>query len=470
MLDSILKTESGFRAQQDTGFVDDLRYNLGELKRKMEDMKSNGTLKYDYVIANSVYRETMDNVATILLKRFGINFRVLSNVFFSDIGTFVTPPPRYGIYDDDASRKLLKNIDNIKTLTSSGKFYEYESNMNNVDSDFKKSVKALDEKFRTDNIFIDFEKGRVNNLPENYVVYIIWNPMLLCGYDDLESTIDELISAFIHEVGHTIDMLVRTVSTTKHIVDIMDTIKTEVDVRGNSLAKGLKIAYKNITGKDTESQGVLNIGIELTDSINKPYGYDGGAVSIKSKERMADSFAAKFGLGESLASFELKRAKYYGIPKANSSVLANTLIISSIYSTVLGIISSTLLPVGVGVAVGYYFSYLLVSGLITIMLNNSTENTYDDPKRRIIKLKQDLIKQLKVIKKDKNTDISSIKKRIENEIEGIDNLLEYFNKNKKEVTRVITDVKKASSKGRISFNYLMDDLIDNDLHYLVEKI
>lgn len=470
MLGSILKTESGFRSQQDTGFVDDLRYNLGELKRKMEDMKGNGTLKYEYIIANSVYRETMDNISDILLKRFGINFRILSNLYFSDVGTFVTPPPRYGIYDDDASRKLLKNIDKIKTLTSAGKYYDYESNMDNVDSDFKKSVKALDEKFRTDNVYIDFEKGRVNNLPENYIVYIIWNPLLLCGYDDLETTVDELIATFLHEVGHTIDMLVRTISTTKHIVDLMDTIRTEVDVRGNSMAKGLKIAYKNITGKDTESQGVLNIGIELTNHIHEAYGYDAGSVSIKSKERMADAFVAKFGLTESLASFELKRAKYFGVPKSNSSVLAKTLIISSIYSIIFGIISSTMLPIGAVFATGFYFSYLLLIGLIRIMFNTSGEKEYDDPKRRIIKLKQDLIKQLKVIKKDKNTDISAIKKRIEGEIEGIDNLLEYFNKNKKEVNKVITDIKKASSKGRISFNYLVDDLIDNDLHYLVEKI
>lgn len=462
MLSSIKKESA--HTQTDVGFISDLSDELNGIRGNMLELVDSGFFNYSVVTLAPWYKQHCENINKILKKRFGVNFRLVTSEYGADLATLTTPPPRFNIYKGDTIANILKSYGDVsKVAVDPESVKSRHADADIIDLVYVKSVRALDDKLKSENIYIDYNEAKIYNLPDNYVVYIIWNPLLLLKFKNVELSLRNIISGLIHEIGHTFDMLDNSFRTTRCMVDVMDSVKTEVDLRGGSPLDGIRIAYDNITGESSKGMNIANLVMTLVNHTKSYYGYDRGSYGNKSSERMADAFAAQFGLAGDLAEY-LKIMDEAGV-SIDTTTPDSVMVLQNI-----GLI--TVLCSVLPVSIGLLLTIPLYTIYITLLGNKNPYNgrVYDDPRRRLIKLKQNLIQQLKTVAKDKNTNISSIKERLKDEIANIDELIKMLNTNKKLVATVADRFKKHVHGDRISVNYLMDDLINNDLHYLVEKI
>lgn len=461
MFNDFLKVESAY-TQKDIGFIDELIVELRGMREHITTLADANSLSYQVVINTMWYKKHTENINKILKTRFGITYKMVSNEYSTDMGTLVVPPPRYNIYKGDELAEMYKlNKSLSEKEVDVSKINDYDRDYRDMDISYIKSMKALDEKLRTDNVYIDYNEAKIYNLPDNYLVYLLWNPMLLSKMSGVEFTLRSIVFGIVHEVGHTFDTLDTSFRSARCMVDVMDSIKSEVDLKGGKRIDGVRLAYENITGEESDGKKILTMVMGIMTHAKSDYGYDKGKFSIKSGERMADGFANQFGLGPDYVDFVNTYKEITGsLPSMGNNSRATMVAVA--FSTWMILI----LP-GVWAILGIY---VMVITVLSAQMRNEGADVYDDPRRRLIKLKQNLIQQLKNISKDKNSNIKSMKDRIKNDIEAIEQALQLLNEDKGACSNASKAFKKASSGERVSLNYLIDDLMNNDLHYLVEKI
>lgn len=273
-------------------------------------------------------------------------------------------------------------------------------------------------------------------------------------------TVAESVALLLHEIGHLFvyfEMLARysrtnyilaegikrlTATTTveqriillNEIEDCYDTIipekdKLTIDIKGKDIYTAVILSAASV-----ESEHELGINI-----------YDSRAY-----EQLADNYAARMGYGRSLAQMLYKCNKLsVGIKPQSPLVSLLTVLLIMFMS----------MPLGTAI--------VAIIGLI-VLRSNPLERTYDPPKKRILKIKHQIIDALK------EHNISAIRKEeLLNDLKTIDTL---YNETDDSSVGIIEYLyKKVLPKGRrqdslIKMEEELENLYNNDLFAVAAKL
>ena len=239
-----------------------------------------------------------------------------------------------------------------------------------------------------------------------------------------------------------------------------------------------KLGGPTVTGSN------IHLLATLYDKFTGYYGDDkNGEISRLSSEQQADLFVNRFGLGSALGTALTKHGvwvRYFDTKLENNWELGVwaatiTMILTTINATATSFAFSGLL-----IAVGAGFGWgLIIIGVLTAYLRKANnyfkkESIYELNQFRLLRLKQDNIRQLRLL--DKKADKELVKKIMTN-IEEIDARIKYI-LSTSEALKKNSYLRKVLIEGQIDkdtkslldMNDLVYDLMENDLHVKYRKI
>lgn len=413
-------------------------------------------------------------IDSLTSNRFGINFKHLATNS-NNYGVLTTPPINYNVLNNDAEMKYHDAKEWIKIFdvgTSS------KDNLDNVDSDkdfvkivsnWANSFKSLDDQLKESTIVIDNKKAKIHGLPKTYNIAILGDLVFLIR--DIKLNSKELVAVLLHEVGHAythIEYSYRTVNSTMVLVD---TIKDTMLKSNGGLKKALKLGYekafneKMVSKSDTEVEAVINIANKYLNStryISKQYH------SYTDSEQIADQFSSRFGLGNELATGLTKMIGYNTELRKLNCITLSLLPVAIIFSIAA---MSLLLGVAylvIGVIVVYIFELIgdIIDSIATAG-GSKRAVTYDDNKRRIIRIRNELVRTIRLVDVDKKT----MTLLIEN-VEEINKLLNTIPDDKVGIIdsffRRLSGVSDEAINSKL-LEQMLEDVGENSLHIMSQK-
>ena len=285
---------------------------------------------------------------------------------------------------------------------------------------FSKNMKQALKDKRLQDLSVDLDRARVNNLPKEYVgtIFIDFKSMHNLGLTNREA-----VAILLHEVGHNFTSIETTYRTVLNSTIILDSIIESVKsgkAPGTGLIKGYEKLYKEKVPPDTPLDKVFMSILEIENKKIKIGAEQDMNYTIDS-ERVADLFASRMGYAVEIVSAlnkigpSIGNSFLYFIHAKLSVVTGMSLwaiigygICHLLGLTIFGLWSAILLP----------FVYVIFKEGKT-EYDDNTQLTYDGYYNRFLKMKLDMIR---VIRTDSNLDMK-YKKRILDNLETLDNLL-----------------------------------------------
>jgi len=457
---SVLTTEA-IHTQDDVVFVD-------KMLSVLDAMRS-------YVVANNIvdnFKPTNDvefikivtNLNHILTNRFGVKINLLASSN-SVLSTNTIFPPEYNVLLGDASvyyQWLSKKYKDAKV--EKGAIHDTEKEQEKMYNKIYNSFKSLKSKMETSNVFVDLKNAKIYNAPENMFIFINYMPGMLfsekIGLDNRE-----ILSAILHEVGHNITSIYNSFKHITNTTVVLDAMHETINVRNGSPLDGIKLSYKNLTGKELKSKTVINAAVALK-SVYSGVGVNGDDNLVSTStdaEILADQFAARFLLGDALVS---------GLLKLGSHSRPNT----QVESFMLYIHENALLTVMISIAVWpvavmmpFYIFGLLVNSVSDLKQYNKTGRVYPDFTKRMLRIKQDSVRQIRLLK-DNPSNKATIDKLVE-VVDSININLDMFKDNKSLTTKIVESFQYSKDdENLLAFNDTIINLMENDLHHISAKI
>lgn len=289
---------------------------------------------------------------------------------------------------------------------------------------------------------------------------IVFNMFYSTGvvYDILGFTVDEVVAFFLHELGHAFDMFMHLgeyVWLNYFLTEGIEVLqgkkpnKYKVEVLDDAwLTKNipdeLKDDFTNNRTEDTIRRAIMT----TYKLAPRHHLTENGLASKLRDEQMADNFATRLGYGRALVTALDRMNKYY----SNSTER----LYSSWWAQGLKLMLMTV--------------YAPLTALMIAMYNPLDDrdwNTrYDTPNERMLKVRRDLIQQLKVVKRfaDGQTLID--------DIEVIDNVLKDYNKDRDVFDMAVTFFRPALRKQQQNLKAEQDLelLMNNDLFLSAFKL
>lgn len=404
-------------------------------------------LEDDEIYKNRVVYQNLKSIDALLKERFGINF---THSYLEGVGyaCLPVPPKAYNILNRDIRKNykilvselgklektdpaLYRNADNADLLTENDDELRYVG----VYKKFKQSFDKIEETMNTKGIVIDRERAKVIGLPGDYEIILgidisdfVW---------DYSIQPQELTAILLHEVGHAFTHLeysYRAIATTSVMTD---TILENISTKNRSPKEAIKIAYERATGekinsKDLEGINPISTVIYLTEKFTR-YITGHNVHSYTDSEQLADQFAVRFGQGNYLASALAKFGKdvemVFGaggihsvnvggnsvamLPMVGTIIFVDLLILLILICIALplGFLFVLLAPIILFAAISVIFAIIyrvLFSGQSAV-----ERETYDENRRRLERIRNDMIRQLRTSKLPKKT-IDNLVSLIEN--------------------------------------------------------
>jgi len=476
--DQILSTEM-IEPQHNDYILPALRQ---EFKSIIDGIRDHTLINSDAIFKNKTTYANITNIDTIITERFGISFKHVANTN-NNYGIWTTPPSNYNILYKNIEDDYNNSKDYIKTLNKqdSGyktveqiKYAKYDTN--DMLFNWIKSVKALDKTLNTSNVTIDYKQARIIGLPTDYKVFILGDIYSLIVNMKLDE--NELTAILLHEIGHafnTIEYAYRSVNNTSVL---LDSLQTNISKKNKSFKDSLVLAYEHTynekLSKDTIDSKLALIHI-LGKHIDKNTAMNNVPHGNTDNEQLADQFTARFGEYNSLSTaLEKVYLEFDNNPfEYKYSNVLILFILPMLYFSIIvilltGLLSAGLLFIGgytLTVSITYLLQSILTSG------NMSTGDTYDDTIRRIIRIKNDMVRQLRIYGKsmDKN-DIDNILANITR----VDKVIETIPK-MDNTTFIDRFIRNYTSSGKQAVRLklteqLIEDLTENDLHIATYKL
>lgn len=265
---------------------------------------------------------------------------------------------------------------------------------------------------------VDFETGKVSGVFSKLSSEVWITKGAISGYGQIKLTSAEVAAMVIHEIGHIITYFATLGQTfrTAYILDgfVRETLKVNDKESRNKLMRefetetGVTISDKVRVGESDNAGSITTVVLsDIIESSRSQYGttlYD-----MRSWEALSDQYAARMGCSADLAT---ALDKLYGIyePMYYRGTFKYLMVeIGKFLGLFILITANALLLNIIGLVV--IFCYLSAS---------PHEREYDNPHERLVKLRNELIAQLK----DKNlnkersasllADIESINRVLEN--------------------------------------------------------
>lgn len=451
-------------------------YIIKSLSNQFLDLINSGCKSNDDFFSNSKTKATINNIDNFIYERFGIRVKHIKSKGIPYACYPVAP---------NHTNVLNREIESESRIMEQ-QLRNYESTYGKIDESkvakdayedihiiYKRLLtnrKALTEYLKSDSIYIDLRKAKVSNLPSDYLVYILADFHMLINIHKLNEF--EMIAVLLHEMGHVFTHLeysYRVANTTQVLVD---TVKDVVMKQNNSTKENLRLVYEratktkvspefekmnNMTAAIYVGKGIINRTISAQDH------------SYTDSEQLADQFASKFGMGGYLVT---------ALDKLHGLDTPLTFMKSLWYVTQGEVYTFVIIGVILGcftMGAGLLFIPLALALHATMLAwitlfrkSNASEETlsegmtYDDIKRRFVRNKNELVRQLALAKlpKELETEIVNGIKTIEKSMAKVpdahNGIIDKF-------FLLVSDDKKFIVNSKRT-EQVLEDIISNDVH------
>jgi len=479
--DSVLSTEN-IKVQKDVTIVKILANHF----RIIQDAVIDAQGKTSKVFKRRDVRLALANIDKAVSSRFGLTIRTVLSKYIS-MSVQTTTPGVDNILAGNVSQKYADVTATLKDKQAS----KDKINADNIDSASvrwldtlkvaKQSVDAIDKKLETGNIVIDLENAKVHGYPDSAITIIYTNPVALFGLYKL--SVNEVVAAYIHEIGHAFTHLEYSHRSVRQTSMLIESIIAEAN-KGKSPLDAIKLSYKKTfdDNKLDDANNIVSAVVGLTSVYVSPSdNFGNNTYSNKDSERLADQFAVRFGIGTDLSS---ALAKAYNHNDSSGSVAIYSyggFLLKMYLASVL--LTICIPPIGLlflGVTVGFsaflvtyivmaYVLYVVFS-MLTAMFERGidTNNKYDNPKRRLLRIKNELVRQLRAdnVSKDVTAGIMASVTTILGLLNNLDDKDESFMH-----TVVSTFFSYGNDQNSMrDLDNMTEDLMNNDIHVMANKI
>lgn len=479
-----LSTET-IKLQRDVTIVKTLESHFEQIVTAINnsDYKSKKKLTSD---ETRTIKIALAKIDVAVKKRFGIAVRTVYSKF-NLLGIQTTPPKTNNILAGDVRSNYDTISEQLKMIQSGdtpldGKDIDAATDSwVSVLTAFKQSVDAMDHKLGTEGVTVDLTDAKIYGYPEKAIAVVLINPAELASTYGLHA--DEITAAYIHEIGHAFTHIEYSHRTVKQTSMLIESIVNEVN-SGKSTVDAIKLSYGKVFNDDKldNSKTVVSAVVGLSGKyISDLPSMGGNTYSSKDSERLADQFAARFGVGKELGT---GLAKLYAVDKTVLSDEVSNIGITLMAGWVISVIVAMLLP-----ALGLFSMILLgiitaeltamaIVGFVVYVLYNTivalfnggidTGFPYDSPKRRLLRIKNDVVRQIRSYDVDKVT-MSGMIASVDTLLLAADGLSDY---NENLIHRVIGSFFSYSTEQNEmrDIDNMVDDLSNNDLHVMSAKI
>lgn len=240
---------------------------------------------------------------------------------------------------------------------------------------------------------VDFEKGKVAGVFTQMTSDIYITRGAFFGYNSLVLTPGEICAMIIHEVGHVMTYFATLGQTfrTAFILDgfvrsTLNTLEPEVRIK---LMKdfedqtGVPLSDKKLIEESDQPGTITTVVLsDIVDASRSQYGttlYD-----LRSWESLSDQYAARMGCAGELASAMDKLYQIYEPMYFRSTFRYLMVEVAKVLGMLIAVMASALTLNIVGFVI-----------IFTFMSASPHEREYDNPHERLVKLRNDLIHQLK---------------------------------------------------------------------------
>jgi len=446
---------------------------------------SDNDLEAGKAFRNRAVRTAYAVIDSALSKRFGMNFRSVEDLQ-NVLGIQTTPPKAFNVLSGD----VINNYKYINQFITKSK-----NNIESEDIDVKKanwtkilkvylqSINAVDKALQTNGITVDLANAKVYGYPTEATVVILTNPVKLIKKAELNAA--ELTAAYLHEVGHAFSHLEYSYRTIQNTTMLIESLLDEVR-KDTPTLEAIKLSYAKTFDDDkiSKSTSVVTAAVGVTSKyFDDVKSFGGNTYASKDSERVADQFAARFGLGAELMS---------GVDKIHTNLKIDLNLVNAIgtgagvifVTYVASLIIGVFLPaIGLGLGTlmaavaGGALYFIIMTFIVYVLLNTvaavlsrgiNTEIPYDSSARRILRIKNELVRQLRTMDLDKQAT-----KAILLNIDTLAAAASVANAdNENGVYRLVGKLFKYSDDQNEmrSLDDVVNDLMNNDLHVAATKI
>jgi len=470
----IVKTLNGYF----TDIRDEIFDNNGIITHKIKRGKAG---------KNRNIRVALARIDAAVSKRFGITTKSLDNSK-TPMAVQTTPPNVVTTLSGDVPKRHAAISEYLKE-------HGTDTNVEHKDIDArtadwltilkagKTSIDAIDRQLEASSITVDLVNAKIYGYPKSATTVVVMDLVWL--FDTAKLTPEEVTACFLHEIGHEFTHLEYSYNSVKNLRILVDSLISEVGNNGRAPLDALKISYGKITDDgdldDTKTipTAVLGITSKFLDSARL---YGGNTYAGKDSERLADQFAVRFGVGnelttaldkftdiaagKTLGSFIVSMGKPVLVWWVLTTVMFILCPVIGLMTILLGAV--VLSAIGYIALVGYIF-YVLASAIGGLLDRGiDTNMPYDSPKRRVLRMRNELIRQIRNdgLGKDAETGMlasldlmESVAVKLSDHDEGV-----YY--------RIIGKFFSYSSDQNElrSIDNAIDDLTNNELHVAAAKL
>ena len=481
--DAVL-THEMIATQTNVGFIKEITEKVKFIK----DVISRNNLKTSTIFSDSYVeaRKELESISEILTKRLGPNIKIL----IGDDGcasTSTITPGSFNILtgSNDWHGPVKKFFESRKAAVYKDPkdFIDVTKNMEDYYNILYKNIVALERDLDKFHLTFNSKEGTLHGLPKDFVMIIKIDLCYYLNKNGKDYTPEEFVATILHEYGHNYTSLEKTYYSIKNSVTLMEAMRETLSNDIKDEVTILKVMHKKLGGP-TATGSNIHLLATLYDKFTSYYGDDkNGEISRLSSEQQADLFVNRFGLGSALGTALTKHGvwvRYFDTELEDSWELGVwaatiTMILTTINATATSFAFSGLL-----IAVGAGFGWgLIIIGVLTAYLRKANnyfkkESIYELNQFRLLRLKQDNIRQLRLL--DKKADKELVKKIMTN-IEEIDARIKYI-LSTSEALKKNSYLRKVLIEGQIDkdtkslldMNDLVYDLMENDLHVKYRKI
>ncbi len=423
-----IKTEM-IDIQKDDAAIQNAERVAGEL---LSAVRSGGYSDPRKAYNNAEIRQLVTQYETILANRFGFpkltimpektfccyiaGAKHVDNTISSNINTMVDSYKQAtreieSAYKDFGEGTADINLDNPDIINSHD---EYEQMLAIARSSLT-SINSLTNELNSFGVTIDRKNAVIKNLPKEF--------RLILMLDICDKNLDarEFVALTLHEIGHGFNNIEYSCKVVNNTSVLVDTFLDNIGKRNKTPKESLLIAY-NTAFKDPDADKLKN---QNTVSVflyvmSRTFKYNMGSMtpsevhSYNDAEQLADQFAGRFGYGDALGTGLSKVI----IRHTNTGYL---FVCSSVVFTIIWVTACVLVPflAPLFAALGIISatSALEITYALTFEDGEYQWSSYDDLPRRLQRMRNELVRQLREYKSD-----AEYSKVLLKRIDDLDNL------------------------------------------------
>ena len=460
--------------QTDTKFLTELRVLISDLANTVnsKDYRNTSVL----IEENPGVHEKITKISEVLSKRFNFNISLTLEPSMSACTTVTVPGSLSILSNSDWMVSLKEYFDkkkgmiykDIKTMS------DFKRNVDDYYNQLYKNVKAFDKILDNFNISIDLKNATISGLPKDYWLLMRADFCYLLNRKGNNLSPDELIAILLHEIGHNFTTFEKLYFNIRNSAVILDAIRDTANNGVKDIPSILKIVSKKMGNNPNKNSMELLVDLRRTTIGSLP-----GEVVQYNNEQQADQFVTRFGLGAPLATGLTKYGAWVRITNAtlvdkietavSTGIVLSLLVIPTIMVPAAFVAATVLLATTVG---------MYISNQLTNLTNNiqakQSDVAYEMDYTRTLRIKQDLIRQVRIL--DKVKDKLLIKQILESveiideKLVFIENLIEKVKNNSWIERYIMARQFSDKQKSLIEMNDLVQELMENELHLKLLKL